>query len=323
MTSLLLQTSTESELSQIPGINSEEQILMLIFITGGLFLLCVVLLIIVLMRNKKKRIKRSQMLKISEQEIQLNKTEEILAKKPETQEILTPKVEESKPIQEKSSEEVILKDPIKIEPEPQIPQPPVNELKENEQIIVEVKPDAKIHPVQKLEIVRTEEELKNEVRKAISETSSRDENLKIIQERLKEILGNKEPANVIENEKEEIIISEKTSSETDLKPIIEAQLSHDLELEQLNLLQEETIDVPFVPHNDVEEKTTEEKSIEEIRPLIKAQEPEQTEIIKSEKPMNEVENPIDAPQNQPLISPEKTPKTFTEWLSSIDKSKKK
>lgn len=321
MTSFFLQTLTETDSFQIPGINSEEQILMLIFITGGLFLLCIVLLIIVLIRNKKKRIKRSQMLKISEQEVQLHKTEEILQKIPEKQEILTPKVLENKPIQEKSEDEIILKDPIKTDPEPQILQPPLTEPLPNKKTI-EIMPETNIHTLQKKEIVRTEEELKNEVRKAISETSSREENLKIIQERLKEILGNKEPIKHVEFEKSDIIISGNNPKETNLKPIIDAQLPVK-EPEDFTLNNEEEIyDVPFVPLVEKEENTLEEKAKEEIRPIIEAQIPEGPQFIKEEERINDIES--DAPPINPtLINPEKTPKTFTEWLSTIDKSKKK
>src|SRR5690606_34405069 len=126
----------------------------------------------------------------------------------------------------------------------------------------EKKPEETPRPVPvsipKPEVKRSESEMKQEVWKAMGETSSREDNLRNIQERLKEILGDTAPA---AEKKEEVKKPEEkiTVQET---PVHEAKAP----TEEPPVHEEKDKTEEVVVHG------SETPQLEEVKPIIEAQE---------------------------------------------------
>ena|SRR5688572_7098861 len=191
---------------------SSENLMMLIIITGGLLFICILLLIIVMLRTKAKRKKLAKTLNPLVQESETPKEESKTEVAPKIE-----KLPETKPEPVKKVVEVEVKKPVApvvetkkiVEEKKIVPPPPVvttikEEPKEEKKVpeikpLVETKkPDVviiKTEPVDKtpdkkpeVKIANTSiEQKKEEFRKALAETHSKEDNLKVLQERLAEL----------------------------------------------------------------------------------------------------------------------------------------
>lgn len=261
----LLQISPSDSLSAqvtpTTEMQGEQQILMLIAITGGLLLICVILLVVVLIRNKNKK-KKAQQPNVSATEV-TKKPEPKNTYKEKVPEVVAEKKETVKEPEPQKQPEVKIPEPVKTEtpavtekipaaetivkkeepvspPQPEIPEK--EEIKKPEPVAETPKEVTGTPPK---DSVRSEKEMKDEVWKAMNETASREENLRKIQERLKEIMGDGAPetppvadkiipAPVQEKEEtkpvepepaKEEIIQEDTVLPEDVKPLINAQFT--------------------------------------------------------------------------------------------------
>lgn len=238
---IAFNTDATSSTSSITN-PSSENLLTLIVITGGLLFICLILLIIVMLRSRARR-KRALLVTppqitpaflavpiekkedLLKQEEWLEPVAEDLPNEKNIQEVIKPLVKEVVP--EKKVVEVVIKNaPVVLEKEEVVkplveakkedPIVKVEEKKEDVKPVVETKkPDEVIVKIEqkKPEITpytTTIEEKKETFRKALEETQSKEDNLKILQERLAELTKEKkttvtfvEPENVEAQKKEE------------------------------------------------------------------------------------------------------------------------
>lgn len=353
---------------------SSENLMTLIIITGGLLFICLVLLVIVVLRSKARRkksegattepqVKKAKEAKPQKQTpVKETKVEpkkqvvEVTIKKEEVKPVVEPKKEEIKPVIEVKKEvappkvETKLPDTsinvqedknIKAEPKVEI-KPPVIETKKPDEVIITIEEKK---PAVVIPVTTSVQEKKDHFNKVLSDTHSKEDNLKILQERLAELGKEKKTTvtfkedekkpeiTVIKENKEETkkestethtklvdltsLINEKlqtnTSIDADKNEVTPEIKSEDKAIVENKIAEEEShkIITPFIEKiNSTAEISAEdspEKIIEKIDEELKAE--VEKEVKKEEK--------ITPPTTTPATSD--TPKTFTEWLSTLKK----
>jgi hypothetical protein len=230
---ILLDSATSSSLTH----PSSENLLMLIVITGGLLFICLVLLVIVVLRSKarKKKAALAAPVVVKEEVPQKSTPAEvkpvISVTKPEPKkevvEVVIKKEEikpvaEVKPVIENKTPPPVQEIPVKKTEETLTPADHIapTEIKKPDEVIIrmeENKPEVK-------PLATTVEEKKKEFNKALEETHSKEDNLRILQERLAELSKEK---------KTTVTVVETNESTPGVEPPIETEKTKPVEHEKL------------------------------------------------------------------------------------------
>lgn len=238
----------------------DEQILLLLIITGGLLVVSLILLLIILIRNGRKRKRLAAAQKAAEAALlAAQETQEKWAPKPEqkkTEPVAEKKTEPAPVIEKKSEIPPVPVPEKKIEPAPQekteIPPvetktEPVPVIKTEEKIVEQVPVAQKEISVPPLKKEKTEAEMRKEFDDALKQTRSREENLRLLRERLNEINKGKEGEKPVEER-----FAQKTESET--PPPAEEGLNtpeetHEISAEKTTV---EIVEVPVIIPSETE-----------------------------------------------------------------------
>lgn len=291
----------------VEKIQQDAELQMLLGLAGGGLVLFVVLLIVIVVRLNKRKKKRAEN-PLGDIRVQSTHTPQIVE---ETKEHLV--------FRNKVSNEITEVNPgpdPEPEPAPVIPMPPVPEIPpiipeppvhvpaappetppEPEPIVIPSPPPVVIPP--SASEASSEEEKKKEILKAIEETRSREENLRILQERLRELRGETTdaPSPAPVNQPEETLVISEVEN-TPAMPVEETPV----ELSEVS----ESIIEP--PHSLVEQA----QYIQD--------EPETAPFV--QETIDAVPEPTEP--HAPAVSRTESdsPKTFTEWLSALSGKKR-
>jgi len=212
---LPLQSSDTSAPLNSP---SSDNLIMLIIITGGLLFICLILLIIVMLRSKARKRKalvtvqnipvKEESKKQPEKQTEVKKQEpvkqpepakkvvEVTVKKQDPKPVVEPKKEIQTPVVETKKSEPVKEAPsVKIndtKKETPVTKPveAKTDVKKPDEVIIkteEKKPEQEVKKEEKPIITTSIEQKKKEFHKALEETHSKEDNLKILQERLAEL----------------------------------------------------------------------------------------------------------------------------------------
>jgi len=322
---------------------TSENLLMLIMITGGLLFICILLLLVVVLRAKARRKKASmpdqpKVVKEPKPKKEKKVKEVVAAKKPDpippiVKEVVIEKKSEPIPVIKEEKKEVIEIVIKKEEPKPivekvpvaetKIPEPkkeepkveiktPLIETKKLDEVIIKIeekKPETTIlQETKKTEILPTNtsiEQKKKEFNKALEETHSKEDNLKILQERLAELSKDKKTTvTFVETPKKENTIDEAKVEE---KKQVQHEKLVDLTALINEKLQSKTEPVkepvkPIVPSTNatdakVSTSKDEKKNEEPVVPIVPVikEEPKKEDPkveVKSEKESHEILTPF-------------------------------
>ncbi len=288
-------------------IQQDADLQMFLGLAGGGLVLFVVLLIIIVARLKNRKKKQAEK-PLGDIRVQSTHTPDVLEKAKEhvvfRNKVANQDLSHLKP----ESEPQVTPDPINPTPTtpeipPVVPEPPVHVPKVPPEImpesgIVPSPPTPTVVPTSAFEAF-DEEEKKKEILKAIEQTRSREENLRILNERLRELRGESitvetTPAPEIKPEEAEQKPLEENNVVESLQPTVVVQPESAESVAEYS----EPMEV-----DRVDDDTTEETPFvqETVLPVSK---PEETISVFSAKPEAD------------------SPKTFTEWLTALSGKKR-
>lgn len=290
-------------------IQQDADLQMLLGLAGGGLVLFVVLLIVIVVRLKNKKKKQAEK-PLGDIRVQSTHTPEMVEKAKEhvvfrnkvaNQELVHPEPEITPtPINPTPTTPEI--PPVVPEPPINVPEAPPEIMPEPEPVIVPSPPTPTVVPPSASEVFN-EEEKKKEILKAIEQTRSREENLRILNERLRELRG--ESITVETSPAPEIKPQEADPKPLEEKTEVESmETTMEVQPESTETVTEfsETLEVELVPAEFSEETPEVAPFVQET--VIPLPTPEESTPVPSPKPESD------------------SPKTFTEWLSALSGKKR-
>jgi hypothetical protein len=294
-------------------IQQDADLQMLLGLAGGGLVLFVVLLIVIVVRLKNKKKKQAEKL-LGDIRVQSTHTPEAV-EKPKEHVVFRNKVANQELTQPEPAPEPEIT-PAPIHPTPttpeippvvpeqpiHVPEAPPEVTPEPEPVIVPSPPTPTVVPPSASEAFN-EEEKKKEILKAIEQTRSREENLRILNERLRELRG------------------ESITVETPPAPEIKPQEADPKPLEENTAIErlETTMEVQPESTEPVTE-FSETLEVDLVHAEFSEEAPEVAPFVQ------ETVTPVPMPEETtpaPTPKPESdSPKTFTEWLSALSGKKR-
>ncbi|MCX7743260.1 MAG: hypothetical protein N2167_01710 [Flavobacteriales bacterium] len=293
-------------------IQQDADLQMLLGLAGGALVLFVVLLIIIVVRLKNRKKKQTEN-PLGEIRVQSTHTPNVEEKAKDhvvfRNKVANKGVAINADPKPEATPEPSIPTPTTPEIPPVVPEPPVQVQEaprkadpKPEPLNVTLPSVPSVNPSSTLETFNAEEK-KKEILKAIEQTRSREENLRILNERLRELRG--------ESNVESSTDSEVKSQELEKEPLEEVNIPTN-EVETQAEVEPKSTETVAEISEPMEADTVHEETTQET--------PEVASFV--QETLLHVPEPEDTTYTPPVKPESDSPKTFTEWLSALSAKKR-